>query len=270
MTYNPRREYAPLTQRRLPNKSVGKPPKKTNSGKPRKQKHASEEVLIQTRTIFPSRVKHPNDSDHVLVSGHNNAKIGKIVEVGRWKGMHIYTLTLEERATCPSTCHFLKTCYGNNMPFSIRYKNDFEVLKIKLKNDLERLNQKYNKGFVIRLHILGDFFSVEYVNLWRKFLLKYPTMRVFGYTAWPIDTPIGATIKKLRDKHWDRFAIRFSRSFPLDFKREAVPFYEDELALGERVRNDCFVCPAQLKKDKFCANCAACWESDKNVAFLSH
>lgn len=57
-------------------------------------------ALVEGRTIFPSTVVAPADSPRLLVSGTNQRKIGRIVSKGRWKGFPLYTLTLEERATC--------------------------------------------------------------------------------------------------------------------------------------------------------------------------
>jgi hypothetical protein len=45
-------------------------------------------------------VKAVAELPHVLVSGHNNAKIGRDVRKGPLRGYWIYTLSLEERATC--------------------------------------------------------------------------------------------------------------------------------------------------------------------------
>ena len=43
-----------------------------------------------------------------------------VVTKGRWRGYPVFTLTLEERATCPSYCEQWDECYGNNMPFGAR------------------------------------------------------------------------------------------------------------------------------------------------------
>jgi hypothetical protein len=45
------------------------------------------------------------------------------VTKGRYKGFFIFTLTLEERATCPRTCLEWKTCYGNSMNWARRIKH---------------------------------------------------------------------------------------------------------------------------------------------------
>ena len=56
-------------------------------------------------------------------------------------------------------------------------------LEARLERQIEVLDVRHGGGFVVRFHVLGDFYSVEYVGLWRRLLRQYPTLRVFGYTA---------------------------------------------------------------------------------------
>jgi len=72
--------------------------------------HPSPSVALGRSIFYRSRVKSPDERLHVLISGENNLKIGKRVSKGKWNGMPIYTLTLEERATCSSDCHHWRTC----------------------------------------------------------------------------------------------------------------------------------------------------------------
>jgi hypothetical protein len=66
------------------------------------------------RSIFPSRVFDPDEVGRVLKDGHQSRKIGKAVTKGPRRGWPIFTLTLEERATCPRTCKAWGFCYGNS------------------------------------------------------------------------------------------------------------------------------------------------------------
>jgi hypothetical protein len=67
------------------------------------------------RSIFPSRVFDPDEVQRVLKDGHQSRKIGKFVTKGPRRGWPLFTLTLEERATCPRSCKAWAFCYGNNM-----------------------------------------------------------------------------------------------------------------------------------------------------------
>jgi hypothetical protein len=122
-------------------------------------------AVIEGRTMFPSRVTE--EHDRLLKSGQNQRKLGSHVSKGRWAGMPIFTLTLEERATCPRSCQHWNDCYGNHMHWPKRHAHGPE-LEGKLALELAVLAAKYPAGFVVRLHILGDFYSSEYVRRWYR------------------------------------------------------------------------------------------------------
>jgi hypothetical protein len=166
-------------------------------------------AVVEGRTLFRARVTHPDDAPRIFVPGHNSRKIGGLVVKGRWAGMPIYTLTLEERRTCWTGCAHWSDCYANKMNWSRRLRHG-AALEERIEEELGQLSREHWQGFVIRLHVLGDFPSVRYVRRWRSWLRKLPQLHVFGYTGWPGSTPIGAAVKALRTEQWDRFAIRTS------------------------------------------------------------
>ena len=121
-------------------------------------------------------------------------------------------------------------------------------------------------GFVVRLHVLGDFYSVEYVELWAKLIDRYPSLHVWGYTA-RHDTgdPIAAALIALIKRRWDHFAIRFSNA-PETFDLPATITVEHPY----QVPADAILCPEQTGKTESCSSCALCWQSRRRVAFLQH
>ena len=67
------------------------------------------------------------------------------------------------------------------MPFAHRMSNsDERLLTTRIHNDIKELNGKLA---LIRLHILGDFFNVQYVYFWDLMLTLYPNIAIYGYTA---------------------------------------------------------------------------------------
>lgn len=201
---------------------------------------------------------------HVLVSGHNNAKIGRDVRKGWARGYWIYTLTLEERATCPRSCHHWATCYGNNMPFARRVDHrDPKALQLAIERDVERLLAVRGRaGILVRLHALGDFFDEQYVEFWGYLLAKHDRLAAYGYTAWAPHTPIGGTILDVKRQFGRRFAIRWSNG--PDDEDCAIPVR----AVDEPV--NAIVCPEQTGATAACATCGLCWGTKKNVAFIEH
>lgn len=220
-------------------------------------------ALSAGETRFPTTVRDPARETYVLKSGHNNSKIGKEVEVGAWKGMPIMTLTLEERATCPSSCLMLDSCYGNNMHWAQRFRHG-PALERKLNEELEVLQVAHRQGFVVRLHVLGDFYSLDYVMFWERMLTKYPALHVYGYTAHDPDGPIGAKLLTIAVSQWERFAMRFSGQTKMAEMAAVVISKETDCP------KDAFVCLVQADTAPCCAACGACWGTEKNVAFIQH
>lgn len=219
-------------------------------------------AVSEGRTLFPGTVVDVAASPRVLIEGHNQRKIGKTVMKGRWAGMPIYTLTLEERASCPSTCAVWNDCYGNNMPFARRHRHGAQ-LEERLHQELAAAQKRHPRGFVVRLHILGDFYSVPYVELWSAALKRLPALHVFGFTAHQLDTPIGDAVLRLNLDHVLRCRLRYSDA--IDAGGMGAVVIDDPAAAGKAV-----ICPAQTEKTDCCATCALCWTMDKPVSFLRH
>lgn len=225
------------------------------------------DAVREGRTIFSSRVVAPEDAPRLLISGQNNSKIGRIVTVGDWKGYPLYTLTLEERATCATSCHHYASCMGNSMHWPRRHKHG-PMLEAMLWSEIAVLQNRHAKGFVVRLHILGDFYSPDYVAHWRAWLSDFPALHVFGFTARSPFSPIGRAVMALREDFPDRFCIRWS--MPASSFDDTISGVAITIPPGAPVPKGAFACPAQKKDEKCCARCAACWQSTKAVAFIEH
>jgi hypothetical protein len=218
----------------------------------------AKEQLITTR--YKKSIKDPKTAKTVLKPGSNNAKLGFVVTSKKWKGKRLYSLTLTERATCDISCHHWDDCYGNNMPFAHRFST--EGLIPRLREEIAILLAKHKHGIVVRLHVLGDFYSVEYVKFWHEMLETYPKLCIFGYTGVPRYGQLSSYIRKINASIPDRCVIRLSRGSNWD----DVWSYASE----ESFEGDSFVCPEQTGKVKSCAACGLCWTTTKTVRFLTH
>lgn len=241
---------------------------KSAKGRQRKLPGLANPKIEAGRTLFLRSVKHPDTMKNLLVSGHSNVKIGRDARIGKLKGYWIYTLSLEERATCPRSCFHWQSCYGNNMPYAKRVDHTAPDFLPRLEAEIAalcnpRTKGSHRKGVIIRLHALGDFYSISYVQFWDRMLRKHTNLVIFGYTAWKWHSDIGATVAAVIDEHPGRFMIRFSNGGMRT--RSTVPIVRAE---------DCppgaFVCPEQTGQFDACGKCGACWATLKNVAFIEH
>ena len=191
-----------------------------------------------------------------LKCGENSAKIGGEILKGRWRGFPVYTLSLEERRTCARTCHHWRSCMGNRMNWADRVAAGPD-LEWRLKREVALLDIEHPDGFAVRLHMLGDFYSVAYVNLWCALLQRHTALHVWGYTArHDKNDPIAAALLSLTRSHWDRFAMRFSNA-PFPFEAPATVSIEHPFQRPP----DAVVCPEQVGKTESCSTCGLCWQS---------
>ena len=223
-------------------------------------------AVIEKTTLFPSTVVDVKDSPRLLVSGQNSRKLGDRVVKGPWAGMPIFSLTLEERATCPESCHHWRTCYGNGMPRARRHRHG-TGLEAALAKEIESLAKEFPDGFVVRLHQLGDFYSNTYACLWWTWLSDVPSLHVFGYTAHRPKSKIGRAIGVLNREFKDRCTIRFSCATPQPMGATTI-WREARGQIEEGT-----VCPAQTGDTDCCGSCGLCWHPnfrDRCIVFMAH
>lgn len=234
-------------------------------------------AMVENRTLFPSTVVEVTEDEPVrlLVSGENNRKLGDVVAKGRFKGYALYQLSLEERATCPSDCSVRDICYGNGMQMARRHRiGDDDVFYDRLGHEIAELVDQHPGGVLVRLHVLGDFPSVEYVANWADLLDEWPTLAVYGYTSrlptdWDGDE-IGDAIEGVTQRFPDRFRIRKSLGgIPIEDAEGDVTLVLDHVP--EEKYDGAIVCPMQSDATACCATCGLCWEQpEKAIAFIKH
>lgn len=221
-------------------------------------------------TIFPNRVLKwdPTLDEKILKDGALNTKIGGDVMVGGLRGARIFTLSLEERATCPKSCTHWLTCYGNQMQWARRWKHG-QAFEHALEAEV-RANCATYRIVLVRLHVLGDFYSLGYLRLWTSLLEDLPNLHIFGFTAHGPDTKIGRSIARSRLLFGQRFSIRHSGlcqsygSFTVDFPTE------------QNQIGDAIVCPEQrsangdIRDGIHCGNCGLCWSVNNPIVFIQH
>ena len=221
-----------------------------------------------TTTIYKKNIHDLNNYEFKVLKPSTNKKLGKKVLKGKFKDYKFLTLTLVERETCPPDCYHRDDCYGNNMPFAHRMSaSDQDLLQKRIYEDIKNLN---GKKALIRLHILGDFFSVSYVMFWDMILKYFSNIAIYGYTAnstsskYETSRNIAHAILKLRIKYKKRFSIRYSN----DLK---VRFSANSYDIVKPIKGKSILCPVQENKTSNCGTCGLCWEMPKRqIIFKTH
>lgn len=216
-------------------------------------------------TLYKGARRTLADYPYNVIKPVNNKKLGKagaIVQKGQFKNYSIFTLTLEERATCPRSCFHWDDCFGNNMPFAHRIEHGAE-LERRIRKEIAELCST-RRGVLVRLHVLGDFYSRDYARLWNELLSKYDNLAVWGYTHHEPASDIGRELTRNRGAFGARWSVRWS-------DQPVHEFSANSENLDKRQKGHAFICPEQEKKTASCATCALCWEQPKQrVVFLTH
>lgn len=245
------------------------------------------ENLIPVRNLRPPQTRYLKSikppSLNMLKRGKQNKKLGDKVSVKKWKGMTMYSLTLEERSTCPHDCQQWDNCYGNNMPFAHRFDHTDADFKSLLGQQLEELNNKHPEGFVVRLHVLGDFYDALYITQWQLWLYQFSNLRVFGYTHHEHTSKLGRMLESINRIYPDRCAIRFSDDLNTYFSAHTVrqqdsskcsprhhllPISGKHKEIGQDV--SALICPEQKGVTASCTTCGFCWSSKDPIVFIEH
>lgn len=236
---------------------------------------ADHSALVENRTLFPSTVVEVGDdyAGRLLVSGKNNRKLGEMVQKGEFKGYLLYGLSLEERATCPADCDARAFCYGNSMQFARRHKiADPDIFFRILEDEIRTILADPVPGLLVRLHVLGDFPSVEYVAFWADMLAEHDRLACYGYThRHPTELggdEIGDAIESLKHSYPSRFRVRWSMALPCPDGAVVIDYVPDRPRIAEGL-----VCPAQTDATACCASCGLCWESataKDTIVFIKH
>ncbi len=237
------------------------------------QTNPSDPCVIEKRTRYPKTVVKASDSPRILIGGHNNVKLGARIQKGAWAGMPLFSVTLEERKTCSDDCFMKVNCYGNSMHMARRHQHGaaFEDMLV-----LELADKAIDhpNGFVVRLHVLGDFYSLKYANLWHEMMERIPQLHVFGYThrhPWAEDendAMIGTAISDIKTIFPDRFRIRWSSKDSLPDGATVITKSFDGPIVPEGQ-----ICTTYIDPNASCATCAMCWSDsarDKTIVFPLH
>ena len=212
-------------------------------------------ALAQAVTIHPRMRRSPTETT-ILKSVSDNKKMGKggnVISKGKWAGMPMFQMSLEERATCPRTCPQWASCFANNMAFAHRIDHTHPDFLPVLHDEIHALARKYRHGFVIRPHVIGDYYSPEYVAFWINQTAEHENLHIFGFTH------------SLRDSKMGRMITEWNKN-----PRVWVRFSDQGGEMSANVEGEGIQCPEQTDKTDSCLTCGICWSTTKPVRFIAH
>ena len=162
------------------------------------------------------------------------------------------------------------------MHWAIRWQAG-PALERRLETQVAELAESHPRGFVVRLHVLGDFYSPEYVALWRSLLVAVPALHIWVFTAcWNVDDvrlngmgqtagPIAAALAALIADYQPARLMALLSDGPRP--RSAIVVETPEAAPAGSV-----VCPYDIGTRPSCCDCGICLAKIKKLilALIQH
>ena len=219
-----------------------------------------------TTTIYKKNIFELENYQFKILKPSTNKKLGKKVLKGKYKDYKFFTLTHVERETCPKDCIHWSDCYGNNMPFAHRISHENQnLLQKRIFNEL--LNST-NQLLLIRLHVLGDFFNVEYVKFWSIMLNTFKNIALYGYTA----NNINSKIELSRDIAKEIIKLNYSKHSHIRFSNDLTnSFSANSYDIVKPIKGKSILCPVQENKTANCGTCGLCWnQKSQSIIFKTH
>ncbi len=192
--------------------------------------------------------------------GNGNEKMG-----------NIFSFSLPGKITCPGASEWcLKKCYGYRYEIrrpKCRKAYLLNLLLTKKSEEFTRLMIGIIPRIIpsFRIHVSGDFYSVEYIQCWTKICEQFPTTKFWSYTrSWNVEALL-PHLDKLRSLDNVQLFASIDHTMLSQPEGWRIAFIKgDERASG-------IICPAQINDNISCDNCGYCFnKNDGNVIFKIH
>ena len=206
-----------------------------------------------------------------------------LLEVGNSKiGQHsehydkVYVWNLPVVKTCPGASQWcLRHCYNadprqEKFPIEQWNKNfqfflkDRELLESMILKELEIVNS----NIAVRIHSSGDFFSNEYIQFWKRIIVKTPQVKYWAYTrSWTKNDLLGELLSLKECKNLQLFASwDETMAAPPEGWRKSIVY-----SMDDNLYSNGIICPEQSGISPNCATCNYCINKDKgDVYFILH
>jgi len=184
---------------------------------------------------------------------YGNSKIG-----------HIYNFSLPAFKTCPGKtefcsrfCYGVRGCYAQKHTINALENNFNQSQQPDFCNPLKREITSI-KCKIIRIHVVGDFYSECYINQWINIAKEFPNKTFYAYTrSWRVQSLL-EPLNRLRQL--DNCFISAST----DFTHPDLP---DSSWRVVSINGDGIPCPHDSNENINCLDCKLCFTGNNNISF---
>jgi hypothetical protein len=205
----------------------------------------------------------------VLING--NDKLGKtvwtfsILPTNKAFAVLVNGEQLEVTGSCPCHCDGCYATKGN-----YRYSSTIDSLAKKTflaRVYLEWLERaimaqiEADKIHILRIHAAGDFFSLEYIDMWKRVCVAFPGVVFWTYTKFP---PAEKAFDDISNCNMVPSVIK-GHGFNFGHIDYIMEVYQALKAANEQV----YICRCGIDKNQHCSDCKGC-SANKYVLFVEH
>lgn len=192
-----------------------------------------------------------------------NTKIGNIV-----------SFSLPAITTCPGRTPWCeKKCYAHRLEKrypNVRNSYASNLEASKQEDFVEKMNESLAKikTNTVRLHVSGDFYSIEYIENWIKIIKANPDIQFYTYTkSWRIPDLLPYIVTLAQVENLVVFA-----STDDDTKGETIPKGMREAYAGDNKPDKFLFCLEQAGKADSCESCKMCFKRNvtSDIYFKTH
>ena len=233
---------------------------------PLKRKKPSETILEKRKefisNICMDALEIKGKGEVGLENGNNKTgSTGGVFDI-------VYVWNMPAIITCPGASQVCKSyCYNasyasNGMAINnyILYKKDIKKLEQVIVKQLDAVNNN-NNNIGLRWHSSGDFFSVEYIQMWNRIVRSFSNVCFWGYTrSWCIDE-----LRKELNILENNVNVNLYYSWDISMKKikDNHKISVVDINLDRSVK-----CPEQYGLVCSCADCGICFYNKKESIYF--
>ena len=199
-----------------------------------------------------------------------NKKIGKVYHFSTLPTNDEFIVEINGKVekvqgTCNGKCDNCYACTGNYRFSSVRRALAIRTILARLFPDFVKsalmAQIEADKISLFRIHASGDFFSAEYVEMWKEIASAYPACKFWTYTK---NKKAESAFDSIPNANIVR-SILPCGGFNFGKAGEMLKAYDELKTAGESV----YICKCGIDKNQHCDTCKGC-SSHKYVLFLLH
>lgn len=194
-----------------------------------------------------------------------------------------FSLPPSKQFSCPGETTACAKCYAKKGNFVFAntkrlQQDNWEVVNTEENIPAKLSNIMPKNSNIYRIHISGDFFSQEYVDMWADVIKAKPHTRFWAYTR-SFHLNFTKLTRLPNFTLWasaDEYNLKEAKQFVRRFRKSGTKLAYGPWDKEKEIPDNSFICPAtsgKIEASGACEKCMLCVvkkRTNKNVVFIKH